>query len=496
VEASALPAAAELARSRPRLRIGGPLLRLRSDEQLVALFRAGDDEAFRVIHDRYRTRLFAYTRQMLPGSRADAEDVLQDVFVRAYRHLRASDREVLLRPWLYRVAHNRCIDVLRRPSAATGEELDGHGPVGDDPLATLEARDDLQRIVRDVGRLPEAQRSALLMRELDGMPYADIAGALEVTVPAVKSLLVRARISLAQAEEARQTACSEIREHLVLARDRGVRAGGLARRHLHDCSDCRQFQRNLRAVEQRLAMLAPAVGPLALVANILGLGSAGGAASGGGAAGAGGVTALGSSAVAGGAAASAGASVATTAVAAAGSAVAAATAAKVATVAAVAVVAAGHAAPKHHAQPAAQPAPAGAVHRAPAAHRGLGPTPVTKAPAAAAPAAPAAPAAGTPAASDPQATTPEPGTTTTDPASGDGTTTSDGTGTAGTTPPSDSGQPAADGTSSSAPAASTPPGASSSTAPPASGSSPPATSSSTGSTPTASSSSTQTPPAG
>src|SRR5919202_3704904 len=93
------------------------LLRLRSDEQLLALFRAGDDEAFRVLYDRYRQRLFAYVRQMLSaGSRQDAEDVLQDVFVRAYGALRHDAREMNVRAWLYRVAHNRCVDHLRRPS--------------------------------------------------------------------------------------------------------------------------------------------------------------------------------------------------------------------------------------------------------------------------------------------------------------------------------------------------------------------------------------------
>ena len=84
----------------------------------MRLFRGGSDEAFRVIHDRYRTRLFAYARQMLGGSRADAEDALQDVFVRAYGALRADDRDVSLRAWLYRIAHNRCIDELRRPAGA------------------------------------------------------------------------------------------------------------------------------------------------------------------------------------------------------------------------------------------------------------------------------------------------------------------------------------------------------------------------------------------
>ena len=62
----------------------------------MAQFRAGDDEAFRVIHDRYRQRLFAYTRQMLCGSRQDAEDALQDVFVRAYGSLRSHDRDLAL----------------------------------------------------------------------------------------------------------------------------------------------------------------------------------------------------------------------------------------------------------------------------------------------------------------------------------------------------------------------------------------------------------------
>src|SRR6058998_296500 len=111
MEASALRAPAAIARPLAT----APLLRLRSDEQLVALFRSGDEEAFRAIHDRYRQRLLAYARQMLAGSRADAEDALQDVFVRAYRALRADGRPVSLRAWLYRVAHNRCIDELRRP---------------------------------------------------------------------------------------------------------------------------------------------------------------------------------------------------------------------------------------------------------------------------------------------------------------------------------------------------------------------------------------------
>jgi RNA polymerase sigma factor (sigma-70 family) len=183
---------------------------LRSDEQLVSLFRRGNEDAFRVIHDRYRARLFAYTRQMLAGSRQDAEDALQDVFVRAYRALRESDRELSLRAWLYRVAHNRCIDELRRPPLPPPEVLELVRPPEADPLAQTERRESLRRLVADVRRLPEHQRSALLMRELNGLGYAEIATALGVTVPAVKSLLVRARVGLAQAGEARDVACVEV----------------------------------------------------------------------------------------------------------------------------------------------------------------------------------------------------------------------------------------------------------------------------------------------
>jgi len=137
LEASALSAPAALHRPAwPTVR----LLRLRSDEQLVALFRAGSDEAFGVIHDRYRQRLFAYTRQMLAGSRQDAEDALQDVFLRAYAALRANERPVSLRAWLYRVAHNRCIDQLRRPVPLHADVFDVSRNPLQDPLHEIERR--------------------------------------------------------------------------------------------------------------------------------------------------------------------------------------------------------------------------------------------------------------------------------------------------------------------------------------------------------------------
>ena len=240
MEASALHAPAGLSRF-PR---GGRLLRLRSDEQLVAAVpRPATTRPSGVIHDRYRQRLFAYVRQMLAAcSRQDAEDVLQDVFVRAYGALRNDNREMNVRAWLYRVAHNRCIDHLRRPVPPAAEIFEVSRKPLHDPVEEAQRRDDLRRLVADVGNLPEQQRSALLMREIDGMTYADLADALDVTVPAVKSLLVRARVGLVEAAEARDADCAEIRADLLRAYDRGVKASGRARKHMRACDGCREYR--------------------------------------------------------------------------------------------------------------------------------------------------------------------------------------------------------------------------------------------------------------
>ncbi len=330
-----------------RVSLAGPLLRLRTDDQLVALFRAGHDEAFGVIHDRYRQRLFAYARQMLSGSRSDAEDVLQDVFLRAYDALRADRRPIALRAWLYRVAHNRCIDQIRRPAPAPEDIYELNRGVPSDPMAEADRREDLRRLIVDVRALPEQQRSALLMREMEGLSYADLAEALGVTVPAIKSLLVRARIGLVEAIEARDTACVEIRTDLAAAFDRGVRASGRSRKHLRECAGCRDYRTALRGVEKQLNGLAPASGPLAAIAKILGIGGASsGAAAGGGVA-----------VLSGGAGAGAAAGGTTVAATIGGGAVAA-TASKVAAVVAAAAVVGGGAATverkaEHHRTPAA-----------------------------------------------------------------------------------------------------------------------------------------------
>jgi RNA polymerase sigma factor (sigma-70 family) len=186
-----------------RLRSHTPL-RLRSDEQLVAAFRAGDEDAFAAIAERYRERLVAYAGHMLRArGREGREDVAQEVLIRAFRALRADSRPMALRAWLYRIAHNRCLDELRGQPPAL-ELLDEAVGSAEDVTVSAHRRERLRELVGDIQGLPAQQRSALVIRELDGLSYAELAEALDTTVPAIKSLLVRARMNLAAAAETRE----------------------------------------------------------------------------------------------------------------------------------------------------------------------------------------------------------------------------------------------------------------------------------------------------
>src|SRR5205085_2760082 len=112
-------------------------------------------------------------------------------------------------------------------------------------------------LVGDIQGLPETQRTALVLREMDALSYDQIAEAMDTTVPGVKSLLVRARISLAEAAEARQLSCAEVRIELgEVAEGLAKRPTPLVRRHLRSCRRCACFQTELRQTNKALAGLA------------------------------------------------------------------------------------------------------------------------------------------------------------------------------------------------------------------------------------------------
>src|SRR4051794_41938073 len=127
--------------------------------------------------ERYQSRLLGFSRQML-GSTEDAEDVLQEVFVAAYNAMVADERPIALRPWLYRIARNRCLNHLRKPSADAQESMDMVPMVEAGSTAEkVHNRADVRPLLADVGKLPETQRSALLRREMDARSYERIAHA-------------------------------------------------------------------------------------------------------------------------------------------------------------------------------------------------------------------------------------------------------------------------------------------------------------------------------
>jgi RNA polymerase sigma factor (sigma-70 family) len=272
-----------------------PLLRLQSDERLIALTRRGHHGAFDALVQRYQPRLLAFCRHML-GSQEDAEDVLQEVFTAAFNAMLADDRPINARPWLYRIARNRSLNHLRRPQPTGQDSMDVFERDGGTTTAdTVHKREEFRQIVADVHELPETQRTALLLREIDALSYDQIAEAMDTTVPSVKSLLVRARVSLAEAAEARLLTCEEVRVELGHVAEGLARTTPPVRRHLKVCDRCRTFRGQLRKTNRALAAVYP-LGPLVIFkklwvakAGVGGAGAAGAAATGGATAGGSGV---------------------------------------------------------------------------------------------------------------------------------------------------------------------------------------------------------------
>ena len=234
-----------------------PLLRLQSDERLIALIRRGNQHAFEALVARYQSRLLAFCRHML-SSKEDAEDVLQEVFAAAFNAILADEREINVRPWLYRIARNRSLNHLRRATAVGVDSMDVH--LSEGGLSTADKvhkREEFRLLIADVQDLPETQRTALLLREIDALSYEQIAEAMETTVPSVKSLLVRARVSLAEAAQARLLSCDEVRVELGAVAEGLARTTAPVRRHLRTCDRCAHFRKQLRSNNRAMAALYP-----------------------------------------------------------------------------------------------------------------------------------------------------------------------------------------------------------------------------------------------
>ncbi|MEA2383540.1 MAG: hypothetical protein QOH72_3511 [Solirubrobacteraceae bacterium] len=478
-------------------------LRNEPDEALVAHVLQGSEAAFEAIYDRHHRGLIAFCRHML-RSREEAEDALQHTFAAAYRSLTAGERPNALKAWLYTIARNRCLTVLRarrtREDAATAE-TPFDGAVVEGLSDAVQRRADLRDLVADLHRLPEDQRSALVLFELGDHSHAEIADVLSVDREKVKALVFQAREGLLRARTARDTPCAEIRHHLS-SRTRALPRRGVIRGHLDCCPACAAYDLEVRRQRAALALVLPVVPSLELKGTVLspllgggatvaaggaaalGTGTAGTAVTGGGAG------AAGAGAGAAGGAAGAGAAGGTLAVATGagtgltggaamtglGALAANAMVAKVVTVVAVAgaSLGAGHAIETMHhrssgpattlsapAAVAAAPTPQTiAAPAAPLVHRPVEPTPPAAHPA---PAATTATVASAPAASDMGATTASPavqtGTSAADPTAQPGATPAQDPAPGAPAAATDPAPPADGGASGSAPADASPPSA-------------------------------------
>jgi RNA polymerase sigma factor (sigma-70 family) len=252
--------------------------RWQSDERLTRRACGGDERAFAVIFRRYHQPLYRFCLAIV-GNPEDAQDALQNTMVKVMRALPGEERKIELKPWLYRIAHNESVDLLRRRRET--RQLDAEQAAPGYGLAEDAAtRERLRRLLIDLRELPERQRETLVMRELAGLGFEEIGAALGTSDAVARQTLYEARQSLRQMEAGREMSCDEVTRALSdgdgrVTRRRDVRA------HLRSCADCRVFRDEIKGRQHDLAAISPL--PAAAVAGILqGLAGGSGAASSGG----------------------------------------------------------------------------------------------------------------------------------------------------------------------------------------------------------------------
>lgn len=225
-----------------------------SDHKLVAHVRRGDDRAFEALYERYHRRIHAYVYGMVKDHQR-AEDVTQEVFVSALRRMRATERPIAFKPWVYEIAKNACIDQFRRSKRAEEVSFDadeGLAPsdygrlVSPEPVPeiALAAKQQLEQMVGAFGGLSEAHHQILVLRELEGLSYREIGEKMGMSRPAVESTLFRARRRLAEEydELASGQRCLRIQSIITTATSGRLGARDTRRlaRHVAHCQPCRR----------------------------------------------------------------------------------------------------------------------------------------------------------------------------------------------------------------------------------------------------------------
>lgn len=245
------------------------------DESLASRAADGNKAAFAALYERYYGPLLGYCRSILLDAE-DARDATQNALENALRALPRREPERPIKPWLYRIAHNEAINIVRRRQPQT--ELDPASVLTvPGPEVDVETRGRLSQLVSDLRELPERQRGALVMRELSGLSYDEIGSALGVTNEAARRAVFDARSALHDAVDGRATECGTVRHKLSDGDRRSLRARSI-RAHLRSCDACASFQRaiGLRQADLHMIGWLPGATGLGLLGGIGVAGGAGG----------------------------------------------------------------------------------------------------------------------------------------------------------------------------------------------------------------------------
>jgi RNA polymerase sigma factor (sigma-70 family) len=262
--------------STPTAPASGPAMSgLLSDDRLALRATKGDRRAFAAIYRRYHQSLYRYCLAIV-GNPEDAQDALQNTMVKVLRALPGEERKIELKPWLYRIAHNESIELLRRRRDT--RRLDPELAAPGSGLADVAvSRERLRRLISDLDELPERQRGTLVMRELAGFDFAEIGAALGTSPAVARQTLYEARLNLRQMDEGREMSCEAVSKALSdgdgrISRRRDLRA------HLRTCAGCRRFREEIEGRERDLAALSPlpALAAAGLLQGLLGGHGAGG----------------------------------------------------------------------------------------------------------------------------------------------------------------------------------------------------------------------------
>lgn len=174
----------------------------RSDEQLVALVLQGEDAAFEILVNRYQKQVFALAYR-LGGDYDESRDVAQEVFLRIYQELKRFDTSRRFFPWMYRVAHNTCINLLQKRPRETAP-LDNVAEARDEALphspdASYEQKETTEMLQAALQALPDSYRQPLVLKYLEGLSYKQISEIMDLPVTTIEARLFRGRGMLKQA---------------------------------------------------------------------------------------------------------------------------------------------------------------------------------------------------------------------------------------------------------------------------------------------------------